>query len=188
MSNTICIKHGAGQPDGKLQPYELGYSDNGALYIGYYDESKKANMAKKLIDTAIYEMIKIQKTINIGEIKNGDWCDITFNLPTNLISKNNDAKILVDSPFEVSMTKFGFNTPYYIGNEETYCVAVFKSGSPYQLRCIANDKLLYNLSANPLQKLIISEGNYGLKDPNTAGLNGEALPGVPGQLYFVITG
>lgn len=32
--NTIKIKHGSGNPDGKLQPYELGFRDDtGALYI-----------------------------------------------------------------------------------------------------------------------------------------------------------
>lgn len=32
--NTIKIKHGSGDPSGKLQPYELGYRDDtGALYI-----------------------------------------------------------------------------------------------------------------------------------------------------------
>lgn len=35
MSNTIQIKHGYGIPNGKLQPYELGYSDDqGKFYIG----------------------------------------------------------------------------------------------------------------------------------------------------------
>lgn len=34
--NTILIKHGSGAPsDGTLKNYELGYVDNGALYIGY---------------------------------------------------------------------------------------------------------------------------------------------------------
>lgn len=32
--NTIKIKHGSGDPSGKLQPYELGFRDDtGALYI-----------------------------------------------------------------------------------------------------------------------------------------------------------
>ena len=32
--NTIKIKHGTGDPSGKLQPYELGFRDDtGALYI-----------------------------------------------------------------------------------------------------------------------------------------------------------
>ena len=32
--NTIKIKHGNGEPNGKLLPYELGYRDDtGALYI-----------------------------------------------------------------------------------------------------------------------------------------------------------
>ena len=34
MANTIKIKHGTGDPTGKLQNYELGYRDDtGALYI-----------------------------------------------------------------------------------------------------------------------------------------------------------
>lgn len=35
MANIFTIKHGQGEADGKLNPYELGYRDNeGKLYIG----------------------------------------------------------------------------------------------------------------------------------------------------------
>ena len=38
--NTILIKHGTGVPGaGKLQNYELGYVNGGALYIGYNNQS-----------------------------------------------------------------------------------------------------------------------------------------------------
>ena len=58
MSNIITIKHGSSAP-GKdvLQPYELGYADNGGLFIGGSDgnaisvtpeEAKSAKSAKKL--------------------------------------------------------------------------------------------------------------------------------------------
>ena len=61
MSNIITIKHGSGAP-GKdvLQPYELGYADNGGLFIGGSDgnaisitpkvaeSAKSAESAKKL--------------------------------------------------------------------------------------------------------------------------------------------
>lgn len=35
MANIFIIKHGAEKPaDGTLQPYELGYADDGGLFIG----------------------------------------------------------------------------------------------------------------------------------------------------------
>lgn len=50
MSNVIQIKHGNGVPDGKLAPYELGYSDDKKeLYIGgQLDENNQYGQAISL--------------------------------------------------------------------------------------------------------------------------------------------
>ena len=47
MSNVIQIKHGASVPgDGVLAPYELGYADDGGLYIGV--PSGDSTISKKI--------------------------------------------------------------------------------------------------------------------------------------------
>lgn len=47
MSNVIQIKHGASAPgDGVLAPYELGYADDGGLYIGV--PSGDSTISKKI--------------------------------------------------------------------------------------------------------------------------------------------
>ena len=57
MANVIQIKHGAGNPNGKLAPYELGYvTDTGYLYIG---GQMKANEEDKTLQYGDAQEIKV---------------------------------------------------------------------------------------------------------------------------------
>lgn len=194
MSNTICIKHGNEAPSaGDLQPYELGYCDgNGNLYIG-----QSSNKIKLLIDASKQE--EIQNMIQIDHILetsmdsdlSRDYCEISMKLETDITSVGNKT-INIKAPLEisaanVSTTNFGLKNVTLIGDSEFY-VSVFQKQNIYQLRCIKNEDLFLKLSNHPMSKIILSDGNYGNKDPNTAGTNGAALSGTKGQLYFVVAG
>lgn len=65
MSNVIQIKHGTGNPAGKLQPYELGYSDDGCLYIG-----TDKNTAAKLSNPKTIELVNSNNYLVLPTITN----------------------------------------------------------------------------------------------------------------------
>lgn len=67
MSNTIQIKHGSGNPAGKLQPYELGYSDDGCLYIG-----TDKNTVAKLTDTKVTGLVNSNNYLVLPTITNAN--------------------------------------------------------------------------------------------------------------------
>lgn len=49
MANIFTIKHGTGNPSGKLQPYELGYStDEEKLYIGGEADVENGNLGNAI--------------------------------------------------------------------------------------------------------------------------------------------
>lgn len=68
MSNIITIKHGNGEPNGKLLPYELGYRDDtGALYINNGDG------AVQLANQKIVKLINSNNYLQLPEVKEANF-------------------------------------------------------------------------------------------------------------------
>ena len=100
MSNTIQIKRGAGKPDGKLAPYELGYDINSKLlYIGgdlVDDDSgngiKKYGEAQgiKVEYATIADRAVSAETAETAETSNklGDFFSEDYILKTTIIGEN----------------------------------------------------------------------------------------------------
>lgn len=91
--NTIKIKHGSGDPSGKLQPYELGFRDDtGALYI---NNGTKAVQLTGLAATGLVSAdsyLKLPKvtstTSNTGRILVADSTGIVYyKTPANILSE-----------------------------------------------------------------------------------------------------
>lgn len=191
MSNTICIKHGANAPsNGVLQPFELGYvTSTGTLVIGDANKNTKAlnylqldengyipilKGTERLIfqSTNSYPKIKLTSIQNAGEV---EYC---------AVSSSGRAYILEWPPLESGKfyERYNFPTPSSSLTENiTYTVLTSKGGT-----CDGNFTCNSKLTANGA--VVVGSGNYGTKDPNTAGTNGAALGGTAGQLYFVIAG
>lgn len=91
--NTILIKHGTGAPGaGKLQNYELGYVNGGALYIGYNNQSVQLTDPKTigLVNTNNYLKLPAvtSTTSNTGRIlvANTDGV-VYYKTPANILSE-----------------------------------------------------------------------------------------------------
>lgn len=91
--NTIKIKHGSGDPSGKLQPYELGFRDDtGTLYInnGANTVQLTGLAATGLVDANSYLRLPTvtSTTSNTGRILVADSTGIIYyKTPANILSE-----------------------------------------------------------------------------------------------------
>ena len=91
--NTIKIKHGTGDPSGKLQPYELGFRDDtGALYINNGTDTVQLTglAATGLVNANNYlKLPTVTSTIsNTGRILVADSTGIVYyKTPANIRSE-----------------------------------------------------------------------------------------------------
>lgn len=93
MANTIKIKHGTGDPTGKLQNYELGYRDDtGALYInnGINTVQLTGLAATGLVGANNYLKLPAiaATTSNTGRILVADTSGVVYyKTPANILSE-----------------------------------------------------------------------------------------------------
>lgn len=167
MSNTICIKHGTDAPaDGKLNPYELGYSDNGSLYIGI--PSGNNSITKKICDSAFFDFFSINNS-GYPQISSDDFTLYPmYTVGSNGILSTDRIAILRSN---------GGGYQFRTINKDDFI-------SQLNLLTTSGGTVSGTLTLNGA----LVTTSYGTKDPNTAGTNGAALSGTTGQLYFVITG
>lgn len=91
--NTIKIKHGTGDPSGKLQPYELGFRDDtGALYINNGTNAVQLTglAATGLVNANSYLKLPVvtSTTSNTGRILVADSAGIVYyKTPANIRSE-----------------------------------------------------------------------------------------------------
>ena len=91
--NTIKIKHGTGDPSGKLQPYELGFRDDtGALYINNGTNAVQLTglAATGLVNANSYLRLPAvtSTTSNTGRILVADSTGIVYyKTPANILSE-----------------------------------------------------------------------------------------------------
>lgn len=91
--NTIKIKHGSGDPSGKLQSYELGFRDDtGALYINNGTSTVQLTglAATGLVNTNSYLKLPAvtSTTSNTGRILVADSTGIVYyKTPANILSE-----------------------------------------------------------------------------------------------------
>lgn len=196
--NTIKIKHGSGDPSGKLQPYELGFcDDDGMLYIGLSENKALSLMSGylplsggtiegDLLVNGIINSPQSINTINMGDngysgvaigsdgiyiyggIFNGEE---TWRKGIHYIRDiHSDEEVFLGS-----MTMIGTN------NNVDYIS--FGKGSDNWLKIIPNKGIQTDSIILTPYNEETGKGSYGYENPNDAGVSG-----VEGQLYFVITG
>lgn len=91
--NTIKIKHGSGDPTGKLQAYELGFRDDtGALYINNGTSTVQLTglAATGLVNANSYLKLPVvaSTTSNTGRILVADSTGIVYyKTPANILSE-----------------------------------------------------------------------------------------------------
>ena len=199
MANIIKIKHGTGVPDGKLQPYELGIcDDDGMLYIGTpfgeeafplmynylpkYGGVIEGNLVVEgYIDTTsinVYEyynngyegtLVSSWRGLEIYGAYENDIIDWDKGL--HYYFDNNDGL----DPYLGSISMLGTNN--YVD-----CVYIGKGADEAWLKIIPDVGIQTDsIILNPYDK-DTGKGSFGYENPNDAN-----IPGVPGQLYFVVT-
>ena len=147
MSNIIQIKHGTTAPGNNvLSPYELGYSDDGSLYIGI--PSGENSTTKKIYDTRINDSIYINDegflTIKIDSKSLDFTTTYTTNTVNMIVTLDDMLQIKTISP-----TNFIQN----MGLLTT-------SGGTVDTLTVTNH-------------FIVSSNNYGKNVPTTAGKTGQ---------------
>lgn len=147
MSNTIQIKHGSGNPTGKLQPYELGYSDDGCLYIGT-DE----NTATKLTDPLVTNLLTPQQA-NDGKTY---YC---LKIPGILVTTANTNRFLVSGGGNIVYSKTAENVLKEIK------ALPLAGGTVTGATTIDN-----TLTA---KTLVVGSNNWGTSAPTGTGVNGQ---------------
>lgn len=161
--NTIKIKHGSGDPSGKLQPYELGFRDDtGALYIN------------KGTDT-----VQLTGLAATGLINDNNYLKI----PTLSAATSGQAKVLVADNNNIIYSRTPAQLRSDIGAFASSGGTV--SGATTFSKTVTISGLLTAKGA-----IVVDTDSYGNYDPN--GVPGDsskpAKGGVVGQLYFVVTG
>ena len=165
MSNTICIKHGTDAPDdGKLNPYELGYSDNGILYIGVPSDNN--SITKKICDSAIFDFFSIND--GYPQISSDKFTLNPMHTTGGTLNTTDRIAILRQNG-----GGFQFRT-----------IALADFPGALNLLTTSGGTVSGTLTVNGA----LVTTSYGNEDPNTAGTNGAALSGTKGQLYFVVAG
>lgn len=159
MANTIQIKRGSSEPSlTQLESYELGYVNNGNLYIR---ETIKDNSGNVTSD----KIVQLTGLAATGLLNKYGY----LQLPVVASTNSNTGRILVASSSGVVYYKTPANILSEIG-----ALSTANGGT------IAKDLTVTGkITANGT--IIVNNKSYGTTDPNTAN-----IPGTLGQLYFVL--
>ena len=196
MSNTICIKHGREIPDrGVLQPYELGYvTSTGMLVIGGLDGTAKEIDYLPIIGGAIDGNLEINGYLTLRP-QGQDGLDIYQEYENGYSGTFiNPYAIELYAGFQDGITYWERGINFHFNN---YLGSIAMAGNYDQVDCVfvggsANEAWLKIIPEVGIQtdSIILNpydvntgKGSFGYVNPNDAN-----IPGVPGQLYFVITG
>ena len=158
--NTIQIKRGSSVPSlTQLESYELGYVNNGNLYIR---ETIKNDSGTVTSD----KIVQLTGLAATGLVNNNSY----LKLPAVTSTTSNTGRILVADSTGIVYYK----TPTNIRKE----IKAFSTEGG----TISGDTLLEKgLTVDG--SIILKEGvSYGYEDPNEA-----KIPGVKGQIYFLLT-
>lgn len=192
MSNTIRIKRGENVPNnGVLQPYELGYvTSTGMLVIGQEDGSIKKFDYLPITGGTVSGSINASESINASTFSTNGTS--TF----GKITQGGSYVIKINQE-DVGSWSRGFHIYNW---SDDYMASMGFSGTKGTLEAPSTLKNFYvgeNYSSDKHWLTLTPEGilsvtsvvvdSYGEIDPNI-GNNGSPIAGVPGQLYFVITG
>ena len=167
MANTIQIKRGSSVPSlNQLESYELGYVNNGNLYIR---ETIKDNSGTVTSD----KIVQLTGLAATGLVNTNNY----LKLPAITSTTEETGRILVADSNGIVYYK----TPDTIRSE----IGAFStSGGTIDGDLTISGKLTANGT------IVVDADSYGDYDPN--GVPGDsskpAKDGVVGQLYFVVTG
>ena len=160
MANTIQIKRGASVPDlTQLEPYELGYVNNGNLYIR---ETIKNNNGTVTSD----KIVQLTGLAATGLVNSNNYLE----LPAITATTSNTGRILVADSTGIVYYKTPANIRSEIG-------ALSTGGGTISGNLTISGKLTANGT------IVVDTDSYGDTNPNDAGKTGTV-----GQLYFVVTG
>ena len=172
MANTIQIKHGSTIPTiNNLSPYELGYVQNGELYINN--------------NGVIIQLTgKVDESLN-GLIKDGRLTISQFEVipkseykQEKILVTNDDNQLLYREPEEILQDIGGYsiNGGTINGNVEINGKITTQQEATFNNSLTIIGSLLTNGA------IILKEGvSYGYRNPNDAN-----IPGVKGQIYFLL--
>lgn len=174
MANTIQIKHGSTIPTiDNLSPYELGYVHNGELYINN--------------NGVIVQLTgKLDENLN-GLIKDGKLTISQFEIipkseykQDKILVTNDDNQLLYREPEEIlqDIRGYSINGGTINGNVEINGKITTQQEATFNNSLTIIGSLLTNGA------IILKEGvSYGYRNPNDAN-----IPGVKGQIYFLLPG
>ena len=174
MANTIQIKHGSTIPTiNNLSPYELGYVQNGELYINN--------------NGVIVQLTgKVDESLN-GLIKDGRLTISQFEVipkseykQEKILVTNDDNQLLYREPEEIlqDIRGYSINGGSINGNVEINGKITTQQEATFNNSLSIIGSLLANGA------IILKEGvSYGYQKPNDAN-----IPGVKGQIYFLLSG
>lgn len=174
MANTIQIKHGSTIPTiNNLSPYELGYVQNGELYINN--------------NGVIVQLTgKVDENLN-GIIKDGNLTISQFEIipkseykQEKILVTNDDNQLLYREPEEIlqDIRGYSINGGTINGNVEISGKITTQQEATFNNSLAIFGSLLANGA------IILKEGvSYGYRNPNDAN-----IPGVKGQIYFLLPG
>ena len=174
MANTIQIKHGNTIPTiDNLSPYELGYVQNGELYINN--------------NGVIVQLTgKVDESLN-GLIKDGRLTISQFEIipkseykQEKILVTNDDNQLLYREPEEIlqDINGYSINGGTINGNVEINGKITTQQEATFNNSLSIIGSLLANGA------IILKEGvSYGYQNPNDAN-----IPGIKGQIYFLLPG
>lgn len=174
MANTIQIKHGSTIPTiNNLSPYELGYVQNGELYINN--------------NGVIVQLTgKVDESLN-GLIKDGRLTISQFEVipkseykQEKILVTNDDNQLLYREPEEIlqDINGYSINGGTINGNVEINGKIITQQEATFNNSLSIIGSLLANGA------IILKEGvSYGYQNPNDAN-----IPGIKGQIYFLLPG
>ena len=174
MANIIQIKHGNTIPTiDNLSPYELGYVHNGELYINN--------------NGIIVQLTgKLDENLN-GLIKDGNLTISQFEIipkskykQEKILVTNDDNQLLYREPEEIlqDIKGYSINGGTINGNVEINGKITTQQEATFNNSLAIIGSLLANGA------IILKEGvSYGYENPNDAN-----IPGVKGQVYFLLSG
>ena len=174
MANTIQIKHGSTIPTiNNLSPYELGYVQNGELYINN--------------NGVIVQLTgKVDESLN-GLIKDGRLTISQFEVipkseykQEKILVTNDDNQLLYREPEEIlqDINGYSINGGTINGNVEINGKITTQQEATFNNSLTIIGSLLTNGA------IILKEGvSYGYENPNDAN-----IPGIKGQIYFLLSG
>ena len=174
MANTIQIKHGSTIPTiNNLSPYELGYVQNGELYINN--------------NGVIVQLTgKVDESLN-GLIKDGRLTISQFEVipkseykQEKILVTNDDNQLLYREPEEIlqDINGYSINGGTINGNVEINGKITTQQEATFNNSLSIIGSLLTNGA------IILKEGvSYGYQNPNDAN-----IPGIKGQIYFLLPG